>query len=253
MLWAKRPLEQKYLLWRIEQVGLKRTTFESALIAFVVGAAIIIPVNMLMGGSIPTGLTINAIICFAIFPYHLTEIGNLLLELEQTKRSLYAQSILDELTQSFNRRYFMENLHRASQRSLQSGEHVAVLFIDFDDFKTINDTYGHQAGDVTLKTVADCCKQTLRITDVFARYGGDEFVCFLPNTTKSQALEISERLLNKILGLPIHAAGTDFYASVSIGVASFQNTEKLDHLVTSADAALYKAKRSGKGRVFLLE
>jgi diguanylate cyclase (GGDEF)-like protein len=123
-----------------------------------------------------------------------------------------------------------------------------VILFDLDDFKTINDTYGHDAGDTVLKTVTKIIQQLLREHDLFGRVGGEEFLILLPSTDQVSALEIAERIRAEVAKTDIVVASASLKSSISLGVSSNHSEHTLSQLVSLADKALYEAKRSGKNK-----
>jgi len=159
-------------------------------------------------------------------------------------------AITDSLTNVWNHRQFMHLAGRELDRVRRYGGRLAIVMIDLDHFKTINDTYGHDAGDQALKTVAETAKSALRKVDIFARYGGDEFVVGLPETGLEEALHVAERLRRNVAETPMTADGRTFHISLSIGVTvTGPDAADLTTLVKQADTALYKAKNNGRNRV----
>ncbi len=171
---------------------------------------------------------------------------------------LYADAqrlaITDPLTGIFNRRYFFQVASIEFRRSLRHRTDLSVLMIDIDRFKRVNDTYGHQIGDVTLQKVAAACRSSIRDIDVLARYGGEEFIILLPDTDEVGAMRVAHRLHEAVSTHPVKANGHEISITVSIGVAVMENgIQNLDTLVGRADQALYRAKRAGRNRVALWE
>lgn len=168
--------------------------------------------------------------------------------LERSNKILRDLSIRDGLTSLYNHRYFQESLGRATQRFRRYGQIFSVMMIDIDNFKQYNDTYGHLAGDHVLSSLARILAKSARDTDIVARYGGDEFVMILPETTAEQAAMISARLVGKI-GRAFLDPGESTEAiplSVSIGVANCPlHGTAADSLLQEADAAMYAGKRRG--------
>lgn len=159
----------------------------------------------------------------------------------------------DFLTGVSSRSWFMRQalieLHRANRYS----NPLSILMLDIDFFKRINDSHGHQAGDVVLKCVADLCKHMLRDSDVVGRLGGEEFALLLPETNHHQAYIVAERLRTSIEKAKIMLPGEDvtLQLTVSIGVATLTGkTDEVEAMVARADKALYEAKNSGRNRVF---
>lgn len=156
----------------------------------------------------------------------------------------------DSLTCAHNRRSFMERAHAEVARSHRHGVPVALLTLDIDLFKRVNDDYGHPAGDEVLKSLVTVCQETLRFTDVFARMGGEEFAAILPETELPEAIVTAERVREAVANTPVHTdAGTIEY-TVSIGISSLRDdNDSLDELMRRADKALYRAKEHGRNRV----
>lgn len=156
----------------------------------------------------------------------------------------------DALTGLYNRGYFSTKLEEEFQRSKRYDQHLSLLIMDADDFKSVNDTYGHQAGDAFLKALAKVILGVARQVDIVARYGGEEFVVILPQTDGDDAMVVSERLRGSIENMVIEFEGQSISRTVSMGIASLKDTrsETADTLLTAADHALYKAKKSGKNR-----
>ncbi len=155
----------------------------------------------------------------------------------------------DQLTQLPNRRYFDEYCKLlASRRRLT--DKVAILAVDVDHFKRLNDLYGHQVGDVALRAIANAIQVSVREEDVPVRFGGEEFVVLLRNPSAGVALEIGERIRQTVRDMDLSEAGVTDRITVSVGVASGQNEgETVDGIVERADQALYTAKRTGRDRV----
>jgi diguanylate cyclase (GGDEF)-like protein len=154
----------------------------------------------------------------------------------------------DELTELPNRRGASRQLDVLISRSRRHGHQLAVLLIDADRFKSINDQHGHAVGDVVLRELAARLRDRVRREDVVGRWGGEEFVVALPETTPDGAAAVAESLRAGISGTPITADGTSLAVTVSIGVAAWTG-EDLDDLVSGADRALYAAKAAGRDRV----
>jgi diguanylate cyclase (GGDEF)-like protein len=156
----------------------------------------------------------------------------------------------DGLTRLYNRRYFMERAESEFERSRRYRRELSVFLIDADHFKTINDSLGHEAGDRALRMLAAACRQGLRQLDVIGRYGGEELVVLLPETSAAVAYETAERLRHTVEQLRIPALEGEVRLTVSIGVATAgSDTETVAALINQADRALYEAKRSGRNRV----
>ena len=161
------------------------------------------------------------------------------------ERRLEYQALHDSLTGLPNRTLFMDRLrHTLAGRSRREGK-VAVLFLDLDNFKIINDSLGHGAGDQLLITVSERLRKCLRPTDTVARFGGDEFVFLLEDVTGvDDAVFFAERISNELLQAPLILSGQEVFAPASIGIAlSSPDRELPDDLLRDADAAMYRAKK----------
>jgi len=172
------------------------------------------------------------------------------IEAERLRQQLEHRAYHDPLTGLRNRAAFDIDLRSQSERRRPPGDGLAVLFIDLDGFKAVNDRLGHESGDVLLGAVARRLESCVRPEDLVARLGGDEFTVLLPGANDVDgALVVAERILGR-LDEPFELAGTWVRLSASIGVA-FSATEvaHTEHLVRQADEAMYEAKRGGRSRV----
>jgi len=160
-------------------------------------------------------------------------------------------SMKDSLTGLYNRRHFEERLLEELKRGQRQGSPVSLLILDIDHFKAVNDTYGHPAGDATLREVAQRLQMCFREIDVLCRYGGEEFAAILPLCPQEEAVMVAERVRSAIEGLPSGGEGVlPCPVTVSIGVASFPHPSTTPTgLQRAADEALYEAKRRGRNRV----
>lgn len=159
------------------------------------------------------------------------------------------QAITDELTGLVNRRRFMEALDAEIARTQRLRSNVSLMLADLDDFKRINDRFGHPAGDEALRVFAEVLRAELREIDVAARLGGEEFAVLLPETDLEGALAVAERLRERVGERPVlDDHGTPVHLTASIGVAEY-TTGSRDDLLRRADAGLYRAKQEGKNRV----
>ena len=176
---------------------------------------------------------------------------------DMTERVLYEERLRhiadhDQLTGLFNRRRFDEELKRELARAGRYAEHSAVLSIDIDNFKGINDSAGHAAGDAVLTHVAHVLNERSRATDVVARLGGDEFAVLLSAVGAQEARSAAEHLLAEIRSTPALYGGKPFRATASIGVATFESDDATaGEVLVNADLAMYAAKTSGRDRVVI--
>lgn len=171
-------------------------------------------------------------------------------ERKRLELELTSQAHLDYLTGLSNRRHFMEQGEVELSRAIRYDTPLSLLMLDIDFFKNVNDTYGHQVGDIVLQTLSKVCQGTMRQVDIGGRLGGEEFAVILPETEAKEAIEVAERLREAIaktevmipIGLPIHF-------TVSIGVTTLNDKDvNIDVLLNQADKALYKAKETGRNK-----
>lgn len=153
---------------------------------------------------------------------------------------------IDQLTGVWNRRHWMSLAEHALRHSQRTAEPLAALVLDVDHFKNFNDMHGHLVGDLVLREVAQRCRLTLRDSDLFARFGGEEFVAILPDTPRVGACQTAERLGAAVRGTPFETPERLLQVRVSIGVAVWRPGEELVNLLNRADSALYQAKNEGR-------
>ncbi len=169
----------------------------------------------------------------------------------QLAQELKALAIHDPLTHLFSRRHFFDLAAVELERARRGRRPVAVIMLDLDHFKLINDSFGHQAGDLVLAETAARLRKALRASDVICRYGGEEFVLLLPETDLKAALGVADRLRTAIASGGIASGDTELRVTGSFGVSalSAEMTETIDELIRAADEALYRAKSEGRNRV----
>lgn len=170
------------------------------------------------------------------------------IEIEYAQKAMNLAS-LDPLTELHNKRYFDEVFPRELARALQRGLPLSLLLFDVDHFKQINDGFGHQAGDLVLKSVAVNARRALAHEVIVCRVGGEEFAVIVPNVPRSVALSIAERLRAAIAETAFQHEGRAIPLTVSIGVAELCAAESAEKLYQRADQALYAAKNAGRNRV----
>ena len=184
--------------------------------------------------------------------------GSLLLrlvfELEATRKQLAELVTRDELTGISNRRHFMATLQREWDLARRHSSIGTLLLIDADGFKRVNDTHGHLCGDAVLREVANVIGGSLRHVDLLARFGGEEFIVFLPHTDSFGALDVAERIRGRVQAAQVSWQGLQISVTVSIGVAPIRRElPTLDWMIHEADTALYAAKGAGRNCVRALE
>ncbi|NMR27963.1 GGDEF domain-containing protein [Pseudoalteromonas sp. NEC-BIFX-2020_015] len=173
------------------------------------------------------------------------------------KNSAYLQvkelAIRDQLTDLFNRRALHDIFQLEMNRVSRNKNTFSVILLDIDHFKTLNDTYGHDYGDTVLQKVANTLQSSIRSMDKVARWGGEEFLIFLPETNKQQASHLAEKLRLAISDIKLTHKTHTLTVTVSLGVSEYQHQSDYKDLVKQADLALYKAKESGRNQVICID
>ena len=191
-----------------------------------------------------------------LFSY-LTNQASVSVENVDLHETVQRQAVTDELTGLFNHRRFQEVMAQEVERARRYGQEMGLIMLDIDNFKRVNDTYGHMQGDEVLRAVARVLRQSSREIDEPARYGGEEMAVALPQTDLEGAYRFAERVRRRIeaLELPLPDGDGTLKVTASFGAASLSNAsgDGKDALVAAADAALYRAKRSGKNRTVRAE
>jgi diguanylate cyclase (GGDEF)-like protein len=165
-------------------------------------------------------------------------------------QELESLAYVDPLTEALNRRRLIELARREIALARRHQRPLAVLLIDIDRFKRVNDTLGHSAGDEALRQVAEVCAGGLRSTDLLARWGGEEFAAILPQTDLEGAVRLAERLRERVAARAYGRGGRTLRLTVSVGTAALRAEDGgLDDLIERVDGALYAAKRDGRNRV----
>jgi len=169
----------------------------------------------------------------------------------EEQRRFEREANIDALTGLYNRRWMLEMFGRELERCIIDGDDLCLMMLDVDFFKQINDAYGHRLGDEVLSLISKALRRSLRPNDMIARYGGDEFIILLPQTSLNAAGAIGKRLLAGISSLSFSDldGGLPLNASISIGLAMRQDKETLEDLLEEADAAMYQAKEDGRNRI----
>lgn len=185
-------------------------------------------------------------------------LGNVILRFSQKdgleydfQQNLYDKATKDPLTGAFNKRYFMETLQKEFSFHHRQEQPLTLLMIDLDDFKRINDTYGHVNGDIVLKELSKEIIRSLRSEDILARFGGEEFVCLFRKTTLDAALGIAEKVWSLVREMSFDTTEGSFSVTTTIGVATLWegNYASADALLMAADQNLYVGKKEGKDRI----
>lgn len=158
-------------------------------------------------------------------------------------------AVIDPLTGCYNRREFENQLKRNISGAVRHKTKLSVFMFDLDHFKTINDTYGHPAGDTVLKEVSAIVQQNMRTGDILARYGGEEFIAILPDTDQTRAMELADRLRSRISRKVVTHGDHQIKVTASFGVSEMGRNTDMERIIQDADTMLYKAKRSGRNTV----
>ena len=167
-----------------------------------------------------------------------------------TMARIRQMSETDPLTQAYNMRAFNAIAERECGLAQRHKRILSLLMVDSDSLKKVNDTHGHEAGDALIRHVVQCIRLELRATDIVARYGGDEFVCLLPETGAEGAALVAERIRRRIAETPVAAGALAVPTTVSIGLASYpEHGERFEVMARNADRALYSSKAQGRNRV----
>ncbi len=178
----------------------------------------------------------------------------LMRKLSGAYEKISSMAITDELTQLYNRRHFFPKLEEEFETAKRYSHPLSCILIDIDNFKSINDTYGHQAGDIVLRTISDTIKSNCRKTDTVARFGGEEIIILLSETDCDNALKLAEKLRMSIKEINFDFNNQKVNITISLGVAGFtieeiSEVQDIKSIIKFADEAMYTAKNKGKDRV----
>lgn len=184
---------------------------------------------------------LESLLCSLIYPLRNATLFNQALKMAYT----------DPLTATNNRAAFNDSLQREIKLAQRNSKHLSIIFFDIDHFKTINDTYGHECGDKALASAANCIKEAVRGSDMVFRYGGEEFVIILSDTSLDGANSIANRIHQSIENHTI-AYGMDIIKlTASLGISSLRGNDSSDSLIKRADEAMYQAKKNGRNQIQL--
>ncbi|MFH2126582.1 MAG: GGDEF domain-containing protein [Pseudomonadota bacterium] len=198
------------------------------------------------------GITIATLTPMAVAPPVAFKVLNLMLALVDSRREIERLSRTDDLTQTYNRRHFMDMTQRELSLATRHGYVVSLLLIDLDEFKQVNDRLGHLAGDRALAACATTIRGSIRREDVVGRFGGDEFLVLAPYSDLNSAAMLAERIRQALAAVDLMVGGKFMGFKASIGVVSSQGrTGDADELLRMADQALYRAKELGGDRTEL--
>lgn len=233
------------------RVGRLRATIASTLLLAAVAMLVSHAAVALLGHGSRMLATLVPLACALLLaPVLHAIVFRLVFELEAARREHGVLAISDELTGLFNRRHFMALAEREWARSRRYAMSGALLLVDADHFKLVNDRHGHLAGDALLREIARVAGETLRQPDLLARFGGEELIGLLPHTDPLGALDVAERIRERVAALRVEWQGEWLTTTVSIGVAAVgAGHASLDGWIHDADTALYAAKEAGRNCV----
>lgn len=176
-----------------------------------------------------------------------------LIEARAENARLHGLAVTDGLTQVANHRHFQDRLREEFRRAQRYDDPLALILLDLDHFKSINDNFGHQLGDEVLRGVSASMKTAVRETDFLARYGGEEFAVLLPKTHLAGALTVAERVSTELKKLVVGPPGLKVTASFGVSGFPGRSVSTPEQLISTADQALYRAKREGRNKISLFQ
>jgi diguanylate cyclase (GGDEF)-like protein len=238
----------------LKQFGVLKVTVTLTIASILISILITTILTTLLSGGISTSsIIIATVVPTVIAPLFAYITLRLTHQLDLAEERLRQISITDELTQVYNRRYFIEMARKVLAGAKRYGDSFTIIIFDIDDFKHINDTYGHAAGDQVLRALSEICMTQIRDSDTFARYGGEEFAILVPRCGPTDILKFAERIRIKLSEARVRYEQVDIQFTVSMGAGIFDSaTPDLDFILTRADAALYAAKKQGKNCTVLI-
>jgi diguanylate cyclase (GGDEF)-like protein len=232
------------------RLGLLKATLALTCLSILISVLLAGAISSLTGRK-PSQVSIwIAIIVPAIIaPIYSLPFLRVLIRLDGAEHRLQELTRRDGLTGLYNRAHFIELAEREMERTLRYGEPFSIAILDIDEFKQVNDSYGHLTGDKVLQALGQVLLGNMRQTDIVARYGGDEFVALLPNTREKNVQDCVERIRKTLAGTPVVCEGGVIRITVSAGTATYSNRyTELDLILQQADNALCEAKRLGKNQ-----
>ena len=238
----------------LKQFGVLKVTITLTIASILISILITAGLTTLLSGEIGmSSVIIATVVPTVIAPLFAYITLRLTYQLDLAEERLRQLSITDELTQAYNRRYFIGIANKVLAGAKRYGDSFAIIIFDIDDFKLINDTYGHAAGDEVLRVVSKICMTHIRDSDIFARYGGEEFAILVPRCSPTDIVKFAERIRIKLSEARVLHNQIDIQFTVSMGAGIFDSaTPDLDTILTRADEALYAAKKQGKNCTVLM-
>jgi diguanylate cyclase (GGDEF)-like protein len=236
----------RLLAWGPERATLALTAL-AALMALAVSQVALLVAGL---GLQPVAAMAAVLVTGLVAPLILWPLTTLWADAESARRQLDVLATRDDLTGALNRRQFLVLADREWARCRRYEMSAALLMFDVDHFKRVNDLHGHLAGDLMLREMSQAVARTLRHADLFGRFGGEEFIAFLPHTDTLGALDAAERIRDAVARLSLEWRGQQVRTTVSVGVVSLGNDhDSLGALIADADLALYAAKDAGRNCV----
>lgn len=241
----------RWLSRLVMRLGLARAAAAMTAVVTVLAVGISQAVISIAGHGDRVIALVSATLCSVLLtPIVGTLVLRLVFELERAHRQLTVLATQDDLTGVHNRRHFMAVVQREWDRARRYNTAAALLLIDADHFKRVNDQHGHLCGDELLRAIAKTVGTSLRQADVLARFGGEELIVFLPHTDPLGALDVAERIRERVQALSVDWDSGKVSTTVSIGVAPMRaELPTLDWMIHEADTALYAAKSDGRNCV----
>jgi diguanylate cyclase (GGDEF)-like protein len=235
----------------VVRLGPARATLAMTLVVTLASVVLAEAVLLAIGRGDRLAAALAATVCAVLItPVVGWLVLRLAFELDRARQRLAVLATHDDLTGVHNRRHFMEVVQREWDRARRYDTPAALLLIDADHFKRINDSHGHLCGDELLRCIAHTVGQQLRQADVLARFGGEELIVFLPHTDPLGALDVAERIREKVQSLAVPWQAGSVSTTVSVGVAPLRaELPSLDWMIHEADTALYAAKADGRNCV----
>ncbi|HEV7915106.1 MAG TPA: GGDEF domain-containing protein [Albitalea sp.] len=241
----------RWLSHLVLRLGLPRSVTLLTLVVTLLAVLIAQALILVLGRGDRLLAAVSATLCSVVLtPLIGSFVLRLVFELDRTRARLTVLATHDDLTGVHNRRHFLEVVQREWDRARRYQTPAALLLIDADHFKRVNDSHGHLCGDELLRCIAQAVGEQLRQADVLARFGGEELIVFLPHTDPLGALDVAERIRERVQALQVPWQDLKVGTTVSIGVAPLRaELPSLDWMIHEADTALYAAKSDGRNCV----